>query len=110
MNEATSTRAADRRAWRRLLSLLLECSVTFLLLCCMTLGRARAEPSTLPPEVGYNYAETATPHSGALGGAHMALSNAVDALFINPANMAVARVYHLAALVQILPQARRQSY
>lgn len=69
-----------------------------------------AEPSKLPPEVGYNYDQIETGRSAAKGDADRALSNSVAALFQNPANMATARVYHAAALVQIWPEASRQSY
>lgn len=72
--------------------------------------RALAGPSHLPPETGYNYNEIETPRIGALGGALRAYSNSIDALFINPANMAVTRVYHLGAFAQIWPEAQRQSY
>ncbi len=73
-------------------------------------GNAWADPSDLPPEVGYNYGEIETPRTAALGGAQRALSNSTSALFINPANMAASRVYHVGALAQIWPQANRQSY
>ncbi len=71
---------------------------------------AHAEPSTLPPEVGYNYGEIETPRVTGLGGGLRALSNGTDAVFQNPANMALTRVYHVAAFAQIWPQASRQSY
>jgi hypothetical protein len=64
----------------------------------------------LPPEVGYNYNEIETGRVAAKGGADRALGSSVSALFQNPANMATARVYHAAALVQIWPEASRQSY
>jgi hypothetical protein len=70
----------------------------------------RAEPSELPPEVGYNYNEIETGRIAAKNGADRALGNSVSALFQNPANMATARVYHAAALLQIWPEASRQSY
>lgn len=69
-----------------------------------------AEPSTLPPEIGYNYGEMETPRSTALGGGLRALSNSTDALFLNPANIAATRVYHLSGVAQVWPQASRQSY
>jgi opacity protein-like surface antigen len=69
-----------------------------------------AEPSELPPEVGYNYDEIETARIAGKNGANRALGNSVNALFDNPANMASARVYHAAALVQIWPEASRQSY
>ncbi len=71
---------------------------------------ARAEESDLPPEVGWNYGEIETPRTAAMAGALRAYSNAIDALFINPANMAATRVYHLGVLAQIWPEASRQSY
>ena len=64
----------------------------------------------LPPEVGYNYGEIETPRIAALGGANRAFSNSLEALFVNPASMAAARVYHIGALAQIWPEANRQSY
>ena len=70
----------------------------------------RADPSELPPEVGYNYNEIETGRVTAKNGADRALGNSVSALFMNPANMATSRVYHAAALVQIWPEASRQSY
>jgi hypothetical protein len=72
--------------------------------------RAHAEPSGLPPEIGYNYGEIEVARTAALGGADRALSNSLSALFQNPANLAGARVYHIGALAQIWPEARRQSY
>jgi hypothetical protein len=71
---------------------------------------ALAEPSDLPPEVGFNYDEIETPRIAATGGAQRALSNSTSALFVNPANMVASRVYHLAAFAQIWPEAKRQSY
>jgi hypothetical protein len=71
---------------------------------------ARAEKSGVPPEVGYNYQEIETPRITATNGATRALSSSTEALFDNPANMSAARVYHLAALAQIWPESRRQSY
>jgi hypothetical protein len=73
-------------------------------------GAAFADPSALPPEIGYNYGLTETPRTAAMGGAQRAMSNSTDALYINPANMATTRVYHVGALAQIWPEANRQSY
>lgn len=84
--------------------------VTCLVACIFASSVVRAEPSTLPPEVGYNYNEVETGRSAAKGGADRALGSSVSALFNNPANMAASRVYHAAALVQIWPEASRQSY
>src|SRR5260370_35422981 len=45
-----------------------------------------------------------------MGGALRALGNGTTGLYQNPANMAMTRVYHLQALAQIWPEARRQTY
>jgi hypothetical protein len=71
---------------------------------------AHADASELPPEIGYNYGEIETPRSLALGGGLRATGNGATALFENPANMALTRIYHVAAFAQIWPQASRQSY
>jgi hypothetical protein len=73
-------------------------------------AHARADKSSTPPEVGYNYNEIETPRITATNGAVRALSNSTEALFMNPANMSAARTYHLAALAQIWPEPNRQSY
>lgn len=85
-------------------------SVCALAVCGLSAERARAEASTLDPAVGWNYGEIETPRVAAMGGALRAYSNSVSALFLNPANMASARIYHLGALAQIWPEANRQSY
>ncbi len=71
---------------------------------------AAADPSDLPPEVGYNYGNIETPRVAAMAGALRAWGTSTGALFINPASMAITRVYHLGAFAQIWPEARRQSY
>ena len=83
------------------------------LLCfaCASVTRGvRADKSQLPPENGYNYQEIETPRLTATNGATRALSSSTEALFDNPANMSIARFYHLSALAQIWPESRRQSY
>jgi hypothetical protein len=70
----------------------------------------RAERSTLSPEVGYDYGEVSTARSTAMGGAMRAFGNGTTALYGNPANIALTRVYHLEAVAAIWPEARRQSY
>src|SRR5687767_7964128 len=82
----------------------------FVLASSLLSAPAAADRSDLPPEVGYNYGEIETPRIAAMGGAQRAFSNSLEALFINPANMAASRVYHLGALAQIWPEANRQSY
>lgn len=71
---------------------------------------ADASPSDLPPFVGYNYGQIETPRTAAMSGALRAWGSSTGALFINPANMALTRVYHLGAQAQIWPEARKQSY
>jgi len=78
--------------------------------CIFRSSIAFAEPSKLPPEVGYNYGQIETARIAGKNDADRALSSSVSALFQNPANMATSRVYHAAALVQIWPEASRQSY
>lgn len=80
-------------------------------LSIVLIGRiANAEPSQLPPEIGYNGGELETPRSSAMGGATRAVSSSAEALYLNPAGMATARVYHLTGGAQIWPQAKRQTY
>lgn len=79
--------------------------------CGGLLSRAAvAEPSELPPEIGWNYGELETPRVAAMGGALRAFGNPMDGLFFNPANMAATRVYHLGVTAQIWPEAQRQTY
>jgi len=89
-------------------------SATFALACAgacfLATTVVHADPSDLPPEVGYNYNEIETGRVTAKNGADRALGSSVSALFSNPANMATSRVYHAAALLQIWPEASRQSY
>jgi opacity protein-like surface antigen len=73
-------------------------------------ARAGAEPSKLPPDYGYNYGEIETARIAGTAGAVRTFSNSITALFVNPANLAAARVYHLGAFAQIYPEASRQSY
>lgn len=73
-------------------------------------GSAHADRSELPQAVGHSYGEHETPRMLALGGPMRGSSNSLSALYSNPANMAVAQVYHLGAFAQIHPEARRQSY
>jgi hypothetical protein len=93
------------KSWRARVSSLLPA-----VLFTLAPETAHAEPSKLVPEVGYNYNEIETPRISATGGAVRALSSSVHSLFVNPANLTAARVYHVGAFAQIVPEARRQSY
>ncbi len=71
---------------------------------------AQAEPSELPPQFAYNYSETETPRSAAMGGALRALGSGTTSPFLNPANMGLTRAYHIQAIGQFTPEAARQNY
>lgn len=104
MSNQTRAGAASSRFGRALLG---ACALATSVLAS---SAAHAEASSLDPTIGWNYGEIETPRSAAMGGALRAYSNSVSALFINPANMASSRIYHLGALAQIWPEAGRQSY
>ena len=70
----------------------------------------RADPSRLPPEIGYDYSELETARTAAMGGALRAFSNSLEALQDNPANLPATRVYHMGGLAQFWSKANRQSY
>jgi hypothetical protein len=99
MRDAPGLSDLKRGATRALLSI----SIALFPVC------ARAA-SDVPPEVGYNYGQVESPRTAGLGGALRASSNSTEALFINPANMATSRVYHIGALAQIWPESSRQIY
>jgi hypothetical protein len=73
-------------------------------------GVASASPSTTSPEQGYDLGEIQSPRALAFGGAQAALGTSTTALYLNPANLPLARVYHFEALAGVSPEARRQSY
>ena len=79
----------------------------FALLCLTNASFAETE---LPPELGYNYGESETPRTMALGGAQRATSYSVGGLFMNPANMARTQIYHLGGFSEIWPEAKRVSF
>ncbi len=71
---------------------------------------ASADPSTTSPEQGFDLGEVQHPRSVAMGGARTALGSSTNALWGNPANLPLSRVYHFEALGAWGPEARRQSY
>ncbi len=75
------------------------------MLLCRT-GRAGSPP----PELGYDYQAIESARTTAMGGAQRALASSTEGLWINPAGMAAARVYHVGALAQFWPEAGRQTY
>jgi hypothetical protein len=92
----------------RLLAVRRSCACLLAALCVG--GPLRADPSELPPELGYNRGELELPRTAAMGGALRAFSNSLEALQSNPANLAATRVYHIGGLAQFWTDANRQSY
>jgi hypothetical protein len=73
-------------------------------------GPAHADPMSTSPEQAYDQGEVPNPRALGMGGALNALGVSTTALSLNPANMALARVYHLEALAAYSPEAKRQTY
>jgi hypothetical protein len=69
-----------------------------------------ADPATTTPESGFDLGEMQSPRSIAFGGAQAALGTSTTALYQNPANLPLSRVYHFEAFALVDPEARRQSY
>ena len=68
---------------------------------------AWAEDAKLVPSLAYAYGENETPRSLAMGGAVRALGNGTMAIFMNPANMTLTRLYHIEAMGQFTPEVTR---
>jgi hypothetical protein len=62
------------------------------------------------PEQAYDLGEIPSARAVGMGGALSALGVSTASLYLNPANMAMARVYHLEALAAASPEAQRQTY
>ena len=62
------------------------------------------------PEQAFDLGEIPSARGLAMGGALSALGVSTTALYLNPANMSLARVYHLEALASFSPEAKRQTY
>lgn len=73
-------------------------------------GNLHAAPSSTSPEQGYELGEVQHPRSIAMGGAAQVWGGSTTAVFVNPANLARYRVYHLEGLGAFGPEAGRQSY
>jgi hypothetical protein len=71
---------------------------------------ASAGPSETSPYVGWGYGQLETPRIAAMGGALRASSISTEAMYLNPANMAAARLYHVGALAMVWPRSSRQTY
>jgi hypothetical protein len=81
-----------------------------LALLALLTGRARADDMSTSPEQAYDLGEVPNARAVGMGGALNALGVSTASLFLNPANMALARVYHLEALAAYSPEAKRQTY
>jgi hypothetical protein len=73
-------------------------------------GVAFADPSSTSIEQGYELGEVQHPRVVAMGGAAQVYGGSTTAIFVNPANLTLLRVYHLEGLAALSPEARRQSY
>jgi hypothetical protein len=73
-------------------------------------GAAAADRMSTSPEQGYDLGEIPSARAVGMGGSLNALGVSTTALYLNPANMPLARVYHLEALGAYSPQAQRQTY
>jgi hypothetical protein len=73
-------------------------------------GAAAADPMSISPEQAYDLGEIPSPRATAMGGALNALGVSTAAVYMNPANMPMARVYHLESVAAYQPESRRQTY
>ena len=72
-------------------------------------GIARADRMTTSPEQAYDLGEIPNARAVGMGGALNALGVSTTALYLNPANMALARVYHLEAVGAYSPESQRET-
>lgn len=73
-------------------------------------GIAFADPAVTSIEQGYELGEIQHPRSVGMGNAQQVFGGSTTAVFVNPANLPLYRVYHLEGLAAFSPEARRQSY
>ena len=71
---------------------------------------AHADPSTTTIAQGYELGETQHPRSIAMGSANQVFGGSTSAIYGNPANLPLYRIYHVEALGGFSPEARRQMY
>lgn len=71
--------------------------------------QASAEPSSTTVEQAYDMGEIPNPRQVALGGAVHATGTSTTALFANPANLALARVYHFEGIAGLSPESGRKT-
>ncbi|HEY6460099.1 MAG TPA: hypothetical protein VIY73_08105, partial [Polyangiaceae bacterium] len=70
---------------------------------------ARADRMTTSPEQAYALGEVPSARAVGMGGALNALGVSTTSLYLNPANMPLARVYHLEALGAYSPESQRET-
>lgn len=73
-------------------------------------GTALADPSSTSIEQGYEMGEVQHPRAVGMAGAQQVFGGSTTAIFVNPANLPLYRVYHLEGLAALGPEAGRQSY
>lgn len=73
-------------------------------------GSVQAAPSSTSVEQGYELGEVQHPRSIAMGGASQVWGGSTTAVFVNPANLPLYRVYHLEGIAGFGVESRRQSY
>jgi hypothetical protein len=89
------------RSWRKVAALAAWVSAG------LAPGVARADRSPFDANVVTEYGESETPRSAAMGGALRSIGSGSAGIFLNPAAMATAPVYHIEALTQYTPETRR---
>ena len=72
-------------------------------------ARAGSPMSTSPEQV-YDLGEIPSARAVGMGGALNSLGVSTTSLYLNPANMPLARVYHIESLSAYVPEANRQTY
>jgi hypothetical protein len=72
--------------------------------------QAIAQPMSTSTEQAYDRGEIPNVRAEGMGGALNALGVSTASLSLNPANMPLARVYHIEAMAAFLPEANRQTY
>lgn len=87
------------------------CALAPLLAAATATSEARAQENPYrPPEYGYSYGEIEGPRTLAVGGAARAFGLSTSSVPINPANIAVQRIYHFEALFGMDTKAHRLQY
>jgi hypothetical protein len=71
---------------------------------------ALGDPMSTSPEQAYDLGEMPSARAVGMGGALTALGVSTTALYLNPANMSLARVYHIEAFGAFSPEAKRETY